>query len=125
MRFWATTRIIRGLIASSMPVPLDHDRDSRAARALLQLGGHDVELQAHRDRAERDDPGARLELAQEQHLVDQLADLLHLGPRALDELGHVLARQRRRLEQREQPREWCPQLVRDRGREAGGAPRTR
>ena len=38
--------------------------------------------------------------------------------RLLDELGDVLARQRGELEQREQPRERRPQLVRDRSREA-------
>ena len=60
-----------------------------------------------------------LELGEEEHLVDQLADLVDLAPRLLDELGHVLARQARELEQREQPRERRPQLVRDGGGEAG------
>ena len=68
--------------------------------------------------AERDDTRPRLELGEEEHLVDQLADLVDLAARLLDELRHVLARQRRELEQREQPRERRPQLVRDGGREA-------
>ena len=36
--------------------------------------------------AERDDPRSRLELAEEEHLVDELADLLDLGARLVDEV---------------------------------------
>ena len=69
--------------------------------------------------AERDDAAAGLELGEEEHLVDQLARRLDLVAGAVDERVDVLARQRRRLEQRQQPRERRPQLVRDGGREAG------
>ena len=98
--------------------PSTDDRDAGPARALLELGDDRVQLGAHGDRAERDDTRAGLELAEEQDLVDQLADLVDLRPRALDELRDVLAGERRRLEKREQSRERRPQLVRDRGREA-------
>ena len=78
------------------------------------------------NRPERDDPGAGLELGEEQDLVDQLADLLDLDARLLDELRDVLARQRRGLEEGEQPGERRPQLVGDGSGEARcGAPRTR
>jgi hypothetical protein len=78
---------------------LDRDRDPRPARALLELGGDRVQLGPHGDRAERDDTRAGLELAEEHDLVDQLADLVDLRPRALDELSDVLAGQRRRFEE--------------------------
>ncbi len=68
---------------------------------------------------ERDDLASRLELAQEEHLVDQLADLLDLQPRLLDERGLVGILEEGRLEQREQTRERRPQLVRDDRGEAG------
>ena len=100
-------------------VSLDHERDPCPAGALLQLRGDGVELRPDGHRAERDDARARLELAEEQHLVDQLADLLDLGPGAVDEVRHVLAGEHRRLEQRQQPRERGPQLVRDGRREPG------
>ena len=54
-------------------VALDDERHPGAARALLELGGHGLELGPHGNRAERDDPRPRLELAEEEDLVDQLA----------------------------------------------------
>ena len=98
-------------------VAFDHDRHPRAGGALLELGRGDVELGPHGHGPERDDATARLELREEQHLVDQLAHRLDLGAGPVDERVHVLARQRRRLEQREQARERRPQLVGDRRRE--------
>ena len=68
-------------------------------------------------RAERDDTGARLELAEEEHLVDELRDLVDLAARLVDERGDVLAGKRGRLEEREEPRERRAQLVRHRRRE--------
>ncbi len=72
-----------------------------------------------RRRAERHDLASRLELREEEHVVDQLADLLDLPPGSVDQLQRILARKRSRLEQREESRERRPELVRDRGREAG------
>ena len=69
--------------------------------------------------AERDDLAAGLELAEEEHVVDQLPRLLHLEARLLDELVDVGLRKRRALEQDEHPRERRPELVRDGGGEAG------
>jgi len=66
-----------------------------------------------RRRTERDDAGARLELGEEQHLVDELRDLVDLAARLLDERGNVLAGQGRRLEERQQSGERGAQLVRD------------
>ena len=60
-----------------------------------------------------------LELAEEQHVVDQLADSLDLAFRPPDQVVLVGARQQRALEQRHQPRQRRPQLVGDGGGEAG------
>ena len=57
---------------------------------------------------------ARLELAQEQHIVDQLADLADLGPGVRHQLARLCARKLGCLEQDEQARERRAQLVRDR-----------
>ena len=54
-----------------------------------------------------------LELGQEEHLVDQLDDLVDLPSGLLEERGHVLAGKAGELEQREQPCERRAQLVRD------------
>ena len=67
---------------------------------------------------ERDDLAAGLELGEEEDVVDQLADLLDLAPRLLDEVGRVEARELRRLEKGHDPREWRSQLVRDGGGES-------
>ena len=81
-------------------VALDRERDAGAARALLELGGDRLELRPHGDGSERHDARAGLELAEEEHLVDQLADLPDLAARLVDEVDDVLAGQRRHLEQR-------------------------
>ena len=73
-------------------VALDDERDARAAGAIRELRHDGLELGSHRNRPERDDPGAGLELGEEQDLVDQLADLLDLDARLLDELRDVLPR---------------------------------
>ena len=67
---------------------------------------------------ERDHLLAALELGEEEDLVDQRAGVLDLGPRLVDQRVHVGARKRGRIEQREDPGERRPQLVRDRGGEA-------
>ena len=79
---------------------------------------HLLEHGQHRLGAERDDARARLELREEQHLVDQLAVFSTSRACLLNELGDVLTRQRGELEQREEAGERRAQLVRDRGREA-------
>ena len=69
--------------------------------------------------AERDDLSAGLELAEEEDVVDEVARLLDLLARLLDEGVDVGARQRRALEQDQHSRERRPELVRDGRREAG------
>ena len=76
----------------------------------------------HRQRVrapERDDLLAALELGEEEDLVDQRARVLDLGARLLEQRLHVGARQVGGVEQREDPGERRPQLVRDGGGEAG------
>ena len=96
----------------------------RAASTPARRGGV-VELLddllEHRQRvraAERDDLLAALELGEEEDLVDQRAGVLDLGARLVDQRLDVGARQVGRVEQREDPRERRPQLVRDGGGEA-------
>ena len=95
----------------------DPDLDARSGGALLELLDGLVQHGLHRRRAERDDARARLELREEQHLVDELGDLVDLAAGLLDERGDVLARERGRLEEREEPGERSAELVRDGGRE--------
>ena len=97
--------------ATSSATPARAARSSSSAATSWSTG-------QHRRRPQRDDAGARLELAEEEHLVDQLADLLDLAPSLVDEVGDVLAGEQRELEQGEQTGERRPELVRDRGREA-------
>ena len=90
-----------------------------ARGGVLVLGEH---LFQHRQRvrvAERDDLLAALELGEEEDLVDQRPGVLDLGPGLVDQRVHVGAREGRRVEQRQDPREWRSQLVGDRGCEAG------
>jgi hypothetical protein len=61
--------------------------------------------------SQRDDLPPRLELAEEEHVVDQFARLLHLLPGLLDEYREVGIRQPHALEQDEQAGERRPQLV--------------
>ena len=67
---------------------------------------------------ERDDLLAALELGEEQDLVDQLAGVLDLRPRLVDQLSDVGAGQVGRVEKGQDPCERRSQLVRDRGRKA-------
>ena len=118
-RLRATTRSMRGRIASCDVVrALEPKDDSGSCGALLELHERLLEHRLHGRSPERDDARARLELAQEEHLVDELRDLVDLAARLVDERGDVLAGKRRRLEQGEQARERRAQLVRDGGREA-------
>ena len=61
----------------------------------------------------REELGARegVELAEEQHVVDELANLVDLDTGLLDELTNGGARQLRSLEQREETCDRRPQLV--------------
>ena len=72
--------------------------------------------------AERNDLAALLELAEEQHVVDELRHLDHLVLRLAEEPLQVGAGELGRLEQREQPGERRAQLVRDRRCEGGAEP---
>jgi two-component system alkaline phosphatase synthesis response regulator PhoP len=67
---------------------------------------------------ERYDFLAALELREEEDLVDQRARVLDFGLRLVDERVYVGAGKIRRIEQSEDPCKRCPQLVRNRGREA-------
>ena len=111
---------MRGRIASSIS---GSQSSSSATPALAarsrELAERVLEHRRDRRRAERHDARSRLELAQEEDLVDELGDLHDLGHRLLHERPHVLSGQQRRLEQGEQAGERGSQLVRDRGREAG------
>ena len=100
------TRSIRGRIASSTS-SAHSTRSSTPARdgPLLELLHGLLEHRLHGRGAERDDARAGLELREEEHLVDELGDLVDLRPRLLDERRDVLARQRRRLEKRQEPGE--------------------
>ena len=93
--------------------------DSGSRSTLGELVDRLLEHGLHGRGAERDDASARLELAEKQHLVDELRDLVDLATCLLDERGHVLAGKRRRLEEREEPGERCPELVRHRRSEPG------
>ncbi len=55
-------------------------RHAGPRRLLLELCSDLVENGQDRLGAERDDPGPGLELGQEEHLVDQLDDLVDLAP---------------------------------------------
>ena len=68
---------------------------------------------------ERDDLAAALELREEEDLVDQRARVLDLDARLRDQRLDVGAREIGGIEQREDPGQRRPQLVRDRSGEAG------
>ena len=111
-RFCATTRSIRGRTGSSTAASPSTRNATPALAARSASSTTDrVELWPNGHRSERDDAGARFELAQEEHLVDQLTHLLDLLAGLIDELEHVLTRKCRRLEKRQQARERGTQLV--------------
>ena len=88
-------------------------------RAIL-VRAADLLEDRERDRSpERHHLATGLQLAEEEDVVDQLARLLDLLARLIDELVDVGARERRALEQDEEPGERGAQLVRDGGREPG------
>ena len=88
-------------------------------RGSVGVGSDNLLDDRERERApERDDLPSGLELAEKEHVVDQVARQLDLLAGLLDELVHVGAGQGRALEQREQARERRAQLVRDRRGEA-------
>ena len=85
-------------------VALDGDEDAGPRGGLGQRRGDLAQHREHARRSEGDDGAAGLELAQEENLVDELADLVDFGPRLLNQLRDVRARQERGLEQREETR---------------------
>jgi hypothetical protein len=100
-------------------VSLDDERNAGALGGVSEAVGDLLEQAERGRRPEGHDLAAGLELAEEENVVDELADLSHLGVRLLDEFLHVRVGKEGRLEERQEPREGRPQLVRDGGREAG------
>ena len=93
---------------------------NRHIGALRTVGEPVASLLEHRQRkcaAEGNDLAATLELGEEQHVVDQLAHLLDLLPRLGKQGVAVSAGKLGGVEQRQQPCQRRPQLVRDRRRE--------
>ena len=90
---------------------LDLQLDAGPLRPLVELGDDLAQERRRFGRAERDNLASRLELAQEEHIVDQLVHQLDLRPHLLERPRRVAARQARTLDQREQARERRPQLV--------------
>ena len=114
------TRIIRGPKRElGLGVPLGAKRQARARRVLAESFGDLLEDRESHGRAERNELPARLELAEEEDVVDQLSDLPHLGLGLLDQLVRSASGSVADLEQGEEPRERRAELVRDRGGEAG------
>ena len=99
-------------------VALEPELDAGSCGALCEVVEHLGEDRERERLAERDDLAARLELAQEQDLVDQLACLLDLGTRLLDQLFDVGVGQSGGVEEREDAGQGRSQLVRDGRREA-------
>ena len=70
---------MRGRTSALAPSsPSTTHRHTGPRRLLFELSDDLVEHRQHRLGAERDDPRAGLELGQEEHLVDQLDDLVDL-----------------------------------------------
>ena len=85
-------------------VALEAKGDTGSCSALCKLSQRLLENRANHRRPERDDAASRLELAEEEHLVDQLGDLVDLGL-ACSTRADASAGQHGRLQQCEQPRE--------------------
>ena len=98
---------------------LDPELDAGRVRPVGDLGRDALDYRQRPDRAERDHRAAALQLAEEEDVVDQLADPLHLAARTADQLGLVGAGQEGAFEQRKQPGERRAELVRDGRGEAG------
>ena len=93
-RFSTTTRSIRGRSGRSTGRrPRPRARPRRASARSRERGDDLLEHRQRARAAERDDLAARLELGEEEDLVDQLARVLDLGARLLDQLRDVGARQ--------------------------------
>src|SRR3954447_7800850 len=69
-------------------------------------------------RSERDNLATAFELTEKEHVVDELPGLLDLLLRLLEERLDLGVRKRRHFEERKQPGERCPKLVRDGGGES-------
>ena len=82
-------------------VDVQDERDVGTGGRLRELRDHLVRDRPYGRRAERDRLPAGLQLGEEEHVVDQLADLLHLLPCPLDQRLRVLALQGGGLEQGE------------------------
>ena len=117
-RLCATTRSIRGRSQLDLGVAFDLELHPRPARLLPELVEHLVEHRPHELGSEPDDSRPRLELAQKEHLVDELGDLARPLHCLLEQLGHVLTGQSGRLEQCQKARERGPKLVRNGSRES-------
>ena len=95
-RFSSTTRSIRGRSGSSIVVAGEEDEiHLRPLGARSEAGDHLFGIGQRERPAERDDLTPGLELAEKEHVVDQLPRLLHLQARLLDELVDVGVRKRR------------------------------
>ena len=70
-------------------VALDDQRHARAVSRLGEIRRGVAQRRKGEGVAERHDLTPRLELAEEEEIVDQLAHLLDLGARAVEEVGHV------------------------------------
>ena len=92
-------------------IGFDPNRQIRPLRAVGQPVSNLLEDRQRACRAECDDLASALELGEEKHVVDELAHLLDLVTRLGKQCLTVGVRQRRGLEQREQPRERRAQLV--------------
>lgn len=86
-------------------------RHAGSLGALVELRDDLPEQWGRPGRAERDDLTPRLELAQEENVVDQLIHQLNLRPRLLQGGNRVGAGQGRALDQSKQPSERRAQLV--------------
>src|SRR5213592_2795748 len=97
---------------------VDMDGNGRVLRAVGEPVPDLLEYRKDLSSAERNDLAPTLELGEEEDVVDELGHLLDLLPRLGKQLVAVSPGQGRRVEEREQPCERGPQLVRDRGRES-------
>ena len=92
-------------LIESMSLP---GADVGALGAFVELGDDLAQQRRRLRRAERDDLPPGLELAEEEHVVDQLVHQLDLRPHLLESRRRVAAGQARTLDQREQARERRP-----------------
>jgi hypothetical protein len=90
---------------------LDPERNAGALRPLGELRGHGPQHRGGLSGAERDHLTAGLELAQEEHVVDQLIHQRDLVPHLIQHRGGIAARQPGAVDQGEQAGERRSELV--------------